>query len=176
LSLITHVNSSGEICWNDADEDACAYHSSGDFLALKDLIDNLLGTYNPASPYITLEDWENGLGECCADCGERYSEDDLTYIEGSGELLCYDCSRYCEHCASSVPYADYDPEWRQCKWCLQETTCICEHCKERFAVEDEVSEEDEGYCPRCLEEIRKEFEDGDQDHPGGLLAPAMAVS
>ena len=45
-----HVASDGRICWNGHDDDANAYHASGDFLALKDMIENLLRTYNSRSP------------------------------------------------------------------------------------------------------------------------------
>lgn len=101
-----HVSSDGHICWNGYDSDAQSYHMAGDFLAVKDTIDNLLRTYNPRSPYISLEDWENGSSTSCNECGERYSDDDLAYSERYREYLCPNCRCYCEQCEDYV--SEYD--------------------------------------------------------------------
>jgi len=184
-----HVNSSGEICWNGHDEEAEAYHRAGDFLALKDLITNLLQTYNSSSPYINLEDWENGLGECCCDCGERYPEDELAYVETYDGNLCPECRSYCERCDQYVHYRDYecDPDhnWEMCKWCAEEYTNCCSNCDGRFLSEGlhriEIPGEEEiqvvHLCEDCYEDyLRKEAEDNaDLDDTTSILAPAMAV-
>ena len=184
-----HVSSDGEICWNGHDEEAWAYHRSGDFLALRDLIENLLQTYNSRSPYIHLEDWENGLGECCSDCGERYPGDDMAYVGYLSDVLCPECRSYCERCDQYVHYQDYernlDQNWEMCKWCAGEYTSACEECGERFLLEDlhsvKISMEDEIYeiqlCEACYEEhLRKEEEDhANLDDPPSLLAPAVAL-
>jgi len=183
-----HVNSNGEICWNGHDDFAKACHHAGDFLALRDLIGNLLGTYNPSSPYITLEDWENGLGNSCEDCGERYSEDDLIYVEYSGGSLCPDCRYYCERCDQYVHYRDYecnpDNNWEMCNECAEEHIGCCTKCDERFRnadlhVVEIVSEEEKEVihlCEDCyLEHERKEEEDANYDDAEGVLAPAMAM-
>lgn len=86
-----HVDSGGSICWNGHDHEARAYHANGDFVAVKDLVENLLKTYNGHSPYITLDDWENGVGATCGICGERYAEDDLCWSEQEMEMLCEEC-------------------------------------------------------------------------------------
>jgi len=186
-----HVNSSGDICWNGYDREAEAYHRSGDFLALKDLITNLLQTYNPASPYINLEDWENGLGDCCAVCGERYPEDDLVYVESLSDVLCPECRSYCERCDQYVHYRDYrcdlDRGWEMCKWCAEEYTSACSECGEQCLNDDLYTVEvpgEEGIevrllCEDCYEEYlrRKEEEDDEATHDAtGVLAPAVAVS
>lgn len=132
-----HVNSLGLICWSEHLAEARAYHASGDFLALKDLIENLLRTYNKESPYITLEDWENGLGESCSDCGERRNGDDLSYSSQGGGSLCSDCRRYCERCDEHVPDRCFDTEFDACEACVEADTRPCAFCEERF-WEDEL--------------------------------------
>jgi len=181
-----HVNTNGEVCWNGYDEEARAYHLAGDFLALKDLITNLLQTYNPSSPYITLDDWENGCGDCCADCGERYPEDDLVYIESRSESLCPECRTYCDYCDRYVSYRDFelhpDRGWSMCRWCVEEFTARCSRCKRRFLDEDlewieAEDEEDWLLCSACYEEqSRKEEEDNaDLDDAESVLAASVAV-
>ena len=61
----------------DHETEARTYHRAGDFLALKDLIENLLRTYHSRSPYINLDEWVNGVGTACYECGEHYSDEDL---------------------------------------------------------------------------------------------------
>ena len=185
-----HVSAGGEICWNGHDEEAEAYHRTGDFLALKDLITNLLQTYNSSSPYINLEDWENGLGERCCDCGERYPEDEMAYVEYLSDVLCPECRSYCEKCDQYVHYRDYecdlDHNWEMCKWCAEECTTDCSKCGGRFLSEDlrriEIPGEKEiqvvHLCEDCYEEhSRKEEEDNaNLDNATRVLASAMAVS
>ena len=113
-----HVASDGMICWNGYDEDAQAYHASGDFLAFKDTIDNLLRNYNPRSPYITLEDWENDGGELCGECGDNYPSDDLAYSEHYGDSLCPNCRYWCERCEDYVPDHHYNSTMDACDRCV----------------------------------------------------------
>lgn len=186
-----HVSSSGELCWNGYDEQARIYHQSGDFLALRDLIDNLLQTYNSHSPYITLEDWENGLGESCSQCGEFYDPDDLVYVESVGDSLCYHCRRYCERCDRDLLYSDYDPEWEMCSECLEEYTSYCGECEERFLCQELFSMEEQGQegievillCKACYEERcknqqeenKEESSDEDWNDAESVLAAGVVV-
>lgn len=178
-----HVNSEGEICWNDYDQMALAFHRSGDFLALRDLIENLLHTYNESSPYINLEDWENGLGESCYECGERYCEDDMYYVEGAGASLCRECSAYCDVCESYVVYNQYDPDWRMCSWCLDDTSFICDGCEGRFNKMNlhtmEVFENDQtrtlDLCETCHIKKKEVEENANCDDTESVLESAMAL-
>ena len=181
-----HVDHRGEICWNNHEEMAQAYHREGDFLALRDLIDNLLHTYNPSSPYINLEDWEYGLGEACYECGERYHEDDLVYVDAISGSLCPNCRAWCEKCEDYVREEDYSHSWEMCEWCFERHTGLCRDCQKRFLVEDlhpvEITDGDQSetleFCEDCYTEFRErkeKSENEDCDDPESLLAPAMAL-
>jgi len=181
-----HVNVQGEICWNDEYEIAENYHHSGDFLALKDLIHNLLHTYNPDSPYISLEDWVDGLGECCCDCGDSYHEDDMVYVESIDGSLCPNCRYYCEHCDHYQDYHSFNSNWDMCNDCLEDLTRKCTACHERCLVEDLEEfflEQEDGspvrllLCETCYEHHSKKEEETDEDRDGtdGVLASAVAV-
>jgi hypothetical protein len=190
-----HVASDGRICWNGHDEEAKAYHDSGDFLALKDMIENLLRTYNSRSPYITLEDWENGSGESCGECGDRYPSDDLVYSQRYGDSLCPNCRYYCDRCDDYVPDDHYNGTLQACDRCVETGADVCTLCLERFWKEDlktiqmlmDGKTERVPCCETCKEEYEaereeKEKEDDhererDNDHIDGarLLAPGVAL-
>lgn len=195
-----HVSANGEICWNEHDEEARQYHGRGEYLALKDLIENLLRTYNSRSPYITLEDWENGVGASCDRCGERWPEEELCWSRSCEMELCEDCRLYCERCEDYVPDDRYDSGLEACDSCLELHTDRCAGCGDRF-WENELAElETEWFgkrqavlfCELCREEHEskagmedehpKEESKDEQDQPDdddpdapGLLAPAVAL-
>ncbi len=193
-----HVASDGQICWNGHDEDARAFHQAGDFLALKDMIENLLRTYNSHSPYITLEDWENGFGESCSGCGERCDDDDLAYSDRFGESLCPNCRCYCEECEDYVPEEYYNSQMEACDRCVEEGSDVCALCLERFWRRDiktiemlvDGKKETVPCCETCKEEYEAEQEskaheeeENDNeperdDHPDGerLLEAGVALS
>ena len=136
-----HVSGSGEICWNGYHEEAETYHRAGEFLALKDLIDNLLQTYNPESPYINLEDWENGFGASCSVCGDRFSEDELSWSEACEGDLCESCRAWCDHCQDYVHYTDYNCDLEACEKCIENDAEPCHWCGQRFWTEDLIEVE-----------------------------------
>ena len=178
-------------------EEAQAYHASGDFLALKDMIENLLRTYNSHSPYITLEDWADGYGEACAECGERYHDDDLRYSERYGEGLCENCSCYCDRCEDYVPDGHYDSRMEACDRCVEQDSDVCALCLERLwrnelkTIEITVDGKKETVpcCEACKEQYESEQEEKqdekeDNDHEperddhvdrACLLAPGVAL-
>ncbi|MBW8017923.1 MAG: hypothetical protein FVQ82_17265 [Planctomycetes bacterium] len=116
------------------------------------IIVQILQTYNPDSPYVSLSDWE---GTSCYDCGYTVSGDDCYYCEECERDYCSSCSTYCQICDTTV-----------CLGCSYECpSCnkpVCEHCAD---VCTECNEQlckdclnDEGLCNNCQEQ-RKEQED-----------------
>ena len=191
-----HVASDGRICWNGHDEDAQAYHASGDFLALKDMIENLLRTYNARSPYITLEDWENGYGGSCGECGERWPDDDLNYSEQYGDSLCPNCRYWCERCEDYVPDHHYNSQMDACGRCVEQDSDVCALCLERFWHDElkttlmmiDGKKKSVPCCETCKEEYEAEQEEKEDqkeenedeqgdDHADGtrLLAATVAL-
>jgi len=177
-----HVSSEGAICWGDNETAAQAYHRAGDFLALKDLIGNLLHTYNSRSPYINLDDWVNGMGESCYECGERYSEDDLVWAEDVEGSLCESCRSYCQRCEQYVSYQHYDRDFDACQYCVEDHAIECGGCGEKHWEDDletvEIAWFDQPsavlVCKDCLAKFQEQEESNeDLDDTARLLASAM---
>ena len=101
-----HINNDGRICRGDV-QGAMAMaitHQEPGMLLL--LVDRLLATYNPASPYRSLDEWS---GEECDYCGASgFSEDDMTYDPATSRRVCPGClAGRCAH-SGAVLYNDED--------------------------------------------------------------------
>jgi hypothetical protein len=176
-----HVNTNGAICWGEHEATARAFHAAGDFLPLRDLIENLLRTYNSASPYISLEDWVDGPREKCHECSERCDSDDLAFSQSLDDFLCEYCRRYCEHCNDYVRDRDYDTDLDACIACVERNSGSCRLCGEqawkrdlkRIEIETDNGTETVSVCESCRDDRRKEENDEDCSDPPCLLASAM---
>jgi len=112
------------------------------------IVTNILKTYNPDSPYVSLHDWS---GIACYDCGyicdneNRYycasCENDFcdscsSYCRVCDEIICLGCGGQCPHCEEFI-----------CPSCINECSLFgskcCHSCLE------------EGMCPTCIELERK---------------------
>ncbi|MBL8792409.1 MAG: hypothetical protein JNM56_00745 [Planctomycetia bacterium] len=76
------------------------------------LVRSVLEHYNPASPHISLDDWE---GTACHDCGRNVGDDDRSCCDGCGCDFCDDCMGNCACCDRT-----------RCHGCLLR----CEACNE----------------------------------------------
>jgi len=119
------------------------------------IIVNILGTYNPDSPYVSLDDWE---GASCYDCGYTISGEDCYYCQECDREYCAECSTYCRICDTTVclgcAYECPECEHPICRQC----TATCSEC-EAAVCKDCITEK--GLCQNC-EEQRKEKQDEDQ--------------
>jgi len=134
---VTHPHVSGEkLCEGDgcvAIRSALEQGRLSDFFTM---VRSILNTYNPDSPYVSLDDWS---GEPCYDCGYVMSRENTYY-----------CS-YCEH--------DYCEECSTCCRCCDETCCLgcaeqCSYCEDNVCMNcmQECTECNSLYCSSCLEE------------------------
>lgn len=133
-----HV-SGGTICLGDAENNVNAYRQNGMISDLFEVLEILLKTYNPSSPYRTIEEWEGEY--LCEGCGDRMPED--TYCRNCDKPFCNDClvqsiegRFYCESCAEDM----------KCDGCGKissnldhvvngdETEMLCPECKTNNAV------------------------------------------
>jgi hypothetical protein len=80
------------------------------------LVRQILQSYNPASAYISLEQWH---GIECRDCGRLVDEDDRDCCDECGAETCCDCSIRCRSC-----------EQRFCSECIPK----CQGCDESFCI------------------------------------------
>jgi hypothetical protein len=110
------------------------------------IIVQILQTYNPDSPYVSLEDWQ---GVSCYDCGYTVPGDNNYYCEECDNDYCSDCSTYCRICDTTIcmgcsyecPVCDQPV----CKHCLD----ICSEC-DTTLCKDCINEE--GLCNNCQEQ------------------------
>jgi hypothetical protein len=109
----------------------------------------VLHTYNPASPYVSLDDW---AGVACADCGYASDPDSAYRCESCEETVCERCVGSCDGCDASY-----------CQSCLERTDDdqrLCPGCRarcprcERTVAAAEV--EELGACRDCREQEEEE--------------------
>jgi hypothetical protein len=99
------------------------------------IVANLLRTYNPASPYVTLEDW---FGVECSDCRGNVPYDDQRSCDHCESLVCEECFDRCLECSDGL--------------CSECATC-CPACNEKYC-EACMSSCDSCHtplCPECLD-------------------------
>lgn len=128
------------------------------------IVQSLLQTYNPHSPYVPLDAWN---GTECHECGEYVREDDRYYCEVCehdvcdgcmtacaicGDSSCYGCLTLCKHC-----------ENYHCGWCMKacpgcHQNC-CDHC-----LEDEL-------CPPCVDNKENQDDESDTTQEQDITTP-----
>jgi hypothetical protein len=117
---------------------------------------NILQTYNPDSPYVSLDDWE---GISCYDCGYTMAEDDRYYCESCDRDYCPQCSTYCRMCDTTICLGCA----YECPGCnepvCQSCAAKCKECEDTYC-KDCLTEE--GLCHDC-EEQGKESENEEQE-------------
>jgi hypothetical protein len=156
-SYVTHPHvNSDMLCEGDGDAAIQKALEEGRLCDFFLLVTGILQTYNPHSPYVSMEDWE---GSSCYDCGCSMSSEDRYYCEFCGNEYCTDCSSYCQKCDTTIclgcAYSCPSCNEPVCKNC----TAKCKDCEQVFC-EDCLNEE--GLCQDCQEQ-RKEDNDEEQE-------------
>ena len=154
---VTHPHVSDErLCEGDGHVAIKSAIEQGRFCDFFTLIVNILQTYNPSSPYISLDDWE---GTSCYDCGCTVSDDDRYYCEYCDRDYCSECSTYCQKCDTTVCLGCA----YECPSCNEPVchncTAKCEDCERTFCKD---CLDEEGLCQNCQEQ-RKESENEEQE-------------
>ena len=100
------------------------------------LVSQILHTYGHASPYTSLDSWDNDVS--CDDCGTYVREGDRYDCVRCGSTLCGECSRGCAGCEDS-----------HCSSCLFE----CPECGQEFcrSCMETCSSCHSRVCHQCLE-------------------------
>lgn len=126
------------------------------------IVGNLLRTYNPGSPFVSLASW-NGLA--CSDCGTFMSDDEQWTCEKCETNICGECHYTCPHCAYSycsdcvIRCEDCDEHY--CGTCLTPCSrCQTETCRDCL--------DDNERCSHCHdqeseEETKQQFNTGSGD-------------
>jgi formylmethanofuran dehydrogenase subunit E len=88
--------------------------------------------------------------ESCEDCGHRYYEDDLYYVNDG--YYCRDCLHYCNNCNEHTRNQTTNVNGRNyCNNCLNEECTMCEDCDEWIKHDDSyyVDGDDKYICEYC---------------------------
>lgn len=167
---VTHPHVSEErLCEGDGSAAIRQALGDGRLCDFFTLIISILNTYNPGSPFVSLDEWE---GVCCYDCGYTVSGDDRYYCEYCDRDYCSSCSTYCRICDRTVCLGCA----YECLWCNKpvcvECTSKCKDCEEKFC-NDCLNEEE--LCENCIEK-RKENENEEYIRIKEALAEALPGS
>jgi len=165
---VTHPHVSSErLCEGDGHVSIRRSLEQGRFCDFFTMIVSILQTYNPDSPYISLDDWE---GISCYDCGCTVSGDDCYYCESCDRDYCSQCSTYCQMCDTTLCLGCA----YECPSCnepvCQSCTAKCKDCEETYC-KDCLTED--GLCQSC-EEQRKE--DSDEEQASESKKPETCVA
>lgn len=133
---VTHPHvQNGELCEGEGRMPIRNALQEGRLCDFFQIVAQILETYNPASPYVALDEWG---GISCVDCGRSTSEDERTHCASSDETICYDCAMTCSDCDRDFS-SDFINRCDKCgeRYCIR---CfagdICDACQK----EDEQEE------------------------------------
>jgi hypothetical protein len=113
-----------DLCSGDGTQAARCATADGRLYDFFIVINQILNTYNPDSPYVKLEVWVNGYDEddenhfVCEICNERYHVDDRYVCYNCNVSVCDNCSSYCDNAGESF-----------CRTCTDDEECAedCDH-------------------------------------------------
>ena len=134
---VTHPHIQDDrLCEGDAQPAIKLALQQGRLLDFFQIVEQTLQTYNAASAYVSLDDWE---GFHCRQCGFSASSDDRCACNECGTNVCDNCICGCSDCEHSV-----------CGNC----EVACEACGESVCKSCELtcSKCDERFCSDCFTE------------------------
>ncbi|MFA5863165.1 MAG: hypothetical protein WC975_00605 [Phycisphaerae bacterium] len=145
---VTHPHvSSDRLCEGDGSAAINMALHEGRIYDFFTLVSNILNTYNAASAYVTIEDWN---GRSCYECGSEMSEDYVYFCQFCSREFCEECSSYCHSCDTTVCLSCLDRcpecEERVCKDCLK----TCKECGQKCCTS--CMDDNELICPNCKTE------------------------
>lgn len=155
-SDVTHPHVSNDIlCEGDGHTAICTALEQGRLCDFFTMIENILNTYNPDSPYVSLNEWE---GRPCFDCGFICDSDESYYCSCCDNDFCESCSSYCRMCEETV-----------CMGCAGTCDCcegfICDRCVQQCSeCENNFCDHciENGICNQCLEERNNNEEENEE--------------
>lgn len=152
---VTHPHVSGTaLCAGDASAPIAASLEQGRICDAFVLVNAVLNTYNPGSPYVRLDEWE---GVSCADCGCTGGRDGMYFCDGCERETCSDCMSSCDVCDHSYCGGCLERDRVSRRHCCPSCREVCGGCDR--AVDCESFDEKTGLCPQCLAERMQEPEE-----------------
>jgi hypothetical protein len=164
-SSVTHPHVSGKyLCEGDGYMLIRNALQQGRICDFFSLVIGILNTYNPDSPYVSLDDWE---GFSCYDCGRSMARDDSSYCERCDNEYCDQCSSYCPICDSTICLGCLT-ECPQCqKPVCPECTAVCAACHKTVCADciDET-----GMCEQCNQNQEDEYDEDESEQTNTTAA------
>lgn len=129
----THPHVRGErLCAGDARGPISYALAEGRIGDAFQLVNRVLHTYNRASPYVALGDWD---GQPCSDCGRSTSSDGAYCCNHCDQEYCDNCIRSCDRCDASICLG--------CAGSNDDGERLCPKCKELDDKKREEANEEE---------------------------------
>jgi hypothetical protein len=134
---VTHPHvQDNRLCEGDAQPAIKLALKQGRLLDFFQLIEQVLGTYNSSSAYVTIREWD---GLSCGNCGQTADPDECYQCAGCESSICDGCVYRCSDCEDCFCGNCDQP----CSGCLES---VCKSC-----VRD-CCDCDEQLCSDCLTE------------------------
>jgi hypothetical protein len=168
---VTHPHVSSEIlCEGDGHTAIREALRQGRLFDFFNMISAILNTYNPSSPYVSLDVWE---GTTCYDCGRGLCDDERYYCENCGNDFCESCSACCPSCQETTCISCAGA----CEICGE---TICKHCVRKCKECDNMCCKhciEDGLCNSCIEEKNDEQieQQPTNDNPEKPIQPIPTV-
>lgn len=158
---VTHPHVSGNaLCAGDAAVPIATALTQGRISDAFCMVRAVLETYNPNSPYVSIEEWD---GIRCTDCDGIVRSDQLNHCESCGSDFCDDCFSFCDLCEQSYCRSCLEYDRVSDQRCCSDCRGTCSDCgrtvdSSNFSTETEL-------CPRC----HAEHEEQEQPSEPALL-------
>ncbi|MFC1805487.1 hypothetical protein ACFL09_00715 [Planctomycetota bacterium] len=174
-SSVTHPHvTDDQLCPGDASVAIHAALASGRICDFFVLVRSVLRTYNPDSPYVSLDNW---FGVNCYDCGRVVDSEDTRWCRVCEQDFCEDCASYCQKCDETTCLGCL----KDCSVCGDSTCMNCIHscpvCEEPLCHSclTHCPDCEKQLCRLCLEEeqcpcIQENEENEDEEPEGGTEA------
>ena len=148
-----HVENS-RLCEGDAQPAIRLALQQGRLFDFFQIVQQVLGTYNPSSAYVQLSEWE---GVSCRHCGYTSSPDDSRDCSNCASTICDECIGECDTCNQlfcSECYAACDD---CCDLTCRDCARTCKDCEQQFCTECVTENE---RCKSCEEKSKEDSDAG----------------
>ncbi len=150
---VTHPHvQDGRLCAGDATLPVAAALKDGRIADAFVLIRSVLQTYNPASPYVSLENWS---GSRCQDCDYLADSDGMYFCDGCDRDVCEDCYSSCDMCDEGCCRSCLETDPVSGNRCCSACRDTCDACGR--TVDEESFDTETELCPACLEKHKQEM-------------------
>jgi hypothetical protein len=139
---ITHPHVlDNQLCEGEGAAAIKAALTAGRFYDFFVLVRQVLGTYNPDSAHVSLDDWFGRI--TCTGCGTSMSEDEYSTCERCDDRYCSDCTWCCQGCSCSI---------------CSECSADCAKCDDRFCMHclTEPDQSSQLLCSKCHTNLEQE--------------------